>query len=184
MFQQYTVNHKPTDTIQRKQRITYNYMQAIHIPSSLQTAHSPPASPLSLKIINTRVFPSLTTSPQSCCHHQPPSTPSKNIERCTCFYHCVYLVQAKVSVSFSDGFTEAVREWIEHAVVWVHWRQAVLFQLISHNAHKLFHPLIIVSPVTHNLREREGEKFKLMLKFTISTIEICKRKQFPCLAKL
>lgn len=82
----------------------------------------------------------------------------------------MYLVQAKVSVSLSDGLAEAMREWIEHAVVWVHRRQAVLFQLISHNAHKLFHPLIIVSPVTHNLGERE--KFKLMLKFTVSTIEI------------
>lgn len=32
----------------------------------------------------------------------------------------MYLVQAKVSMTFSDCLTEAVREWIQHTVVWMH----------------------------------------------------------------
>lgn len=95
------------------------------------------------------------------CHHQPPSIPPKNEWKFTCFDQCVYLVQAKVSVAFSNGFAESVREWIQHAVVWVHWRQAVLIQLVSHNAHKLLHPLIIICPVAHNLGEwQEWEKLE------------------------
>lgn len=70
----------------------------------------------------------------------------------TCFHHCVYLIQTKVSVSLGDSLAEAVRERVQHAVMWVHWGQTVLLQLVGHNAHKLLHPFIVVSPVTHNLR--------------------------------
>lgn len=34
--------------------------------------------------------------------------------------HCMYLVQAKISMAFSYSLTEAMREWIQHTVVWVH----------------------------------------------------------------
>lgn len=56
------------------------------------------------------------------------------------------------------GFAEAVRQRIQHAVVGVNRGQAVLFQLVSHNANELFHALVVISPVTHNLRMQGGKK--------------------------
>lgn len=56
-------------------------------------------------------------APAITSHLPPHPLPPKNILKFTCFHHCVYLVQAKVSVAFCDGLTEAVREWIQHAVV-------------------------------------------------------------------
>ena len=55
----------------------------------------------------------------------------------------------------SDGLAEAVREGVQHAVVGVHRGQAVLIQLVSHDAHQLLHTIIIVCPVTHNLGRGE-----------------------------
>ena len=72
----------------------------------------------------------------------------------TCFGHCEYLIQTKVSVAFSYGLAEVVGERVQHAVVGVHRRQAILIQLISHNAHKLLHSLIIISPITNNLSQK------------------------------
>lgn len=54
-------------------------------------------------------------------------------------------------MAFSNGFAEPVRQWIQHAVVWVHRGQAVLVQLVGHDANQLFHPLVVISPVTHDL---------------------------------
>lgn len=99
-------------------------------------------------------FPHIPATATAITSHLPPPLP-KNELKFTCFDQCVYLVQAKVSVAFSNGLAEAVREWIQHTVVWVHRRQAVLIQLVSYNAHKLLHPLIIICPVTHNLEERQ-----------------------------
>lgn len=73
----------------------------------------------------------------------------------------MYLIQTKVSVSLSDSLAEAMGQRIQHAVMWVHGGQAVLLQLVSHNAHKLLHPFIIVSPVTHNLKEKRQAMAKM-----------------------
>lgn len=57
-------------------------------------------------------------------------------------------------MSLCNCLAETVREGVEHAVMGMHGWQAVLIQLISHNAHQLLHALIIVSPVAYNLRSR------------------------------
>lgn len=62
--------------------------------------------------------PSLTTSLQTFTSHLP--LPSIVIKGFTCFHHCVYLIQTKVSVSLCDSLAEAVRERVQHAVVWMH----------------------------------------------------------------
>lgn len=64
------------------------------------------------------------------------------------------LIQTQVAMSLCNCLAETVREGVEHAVMGMHGWQAVLIQLISHNAHQLLHALIIVSPVTYNLRTR------------------------------
>lgn len=63
-----------------------------------------------------------------------------------------YLIQAEVAMSLCDGFAEAMRKRIQHTVMRVYRGQAVLFQLVSHNANQLLHALIIISPVAHNLK--------------------------------
>lgn len=78
----------------------------------------------------------------------------------TCFDQCVYLVQAKVSMALGDCLAEVVGERVEHAVVRVNRRQAVLVQLVSHDANQLFHSLVVVCPVTHNLEKGEEAKNK------------------------
>lgn len=52
-----------------------------------------------------------------------------------------------------NGLAEGMRQRVQHAVVRMHRGQTILVKLISHNAHQLFHSLIIISPVTDNLRE-------------------------------
>lgn len=55
-------------------------------------------------------------------------------------------------MSLCDGLAETVRERVQHAVMGMNGRQAVLLQLIGHNAHQLLHTLIIVGPVAYNLK--------------------------------
>lgn len=57
-------------------------------------------------------------------------------------------------MTLRNGLAEAVRERVEHAVVWMNGGQTVLVQLVSHDAHKLLHSLVVIRPVTHNLKER------------------------------
>ena len=49
------------------------------------------------------------------------------------------------------GLAEAVGERVQHAVVRVHRGQPVLVQLVGHDAHQLFHALVVVCPVTDDL---------------------------------
>lgn len=55
-------------------------------------------------------------------------------------------------MSLCNGLAETVRQGVQHAVMWMNGRQAVLLQLISHNGHQLLHTLIIVGPVAYNLK--------------------------------
>ena len=54
-------------------------------------------------------------------------------------------------MSGSDALALFVRERVEHAVVGVHGRQAVLGQLTLDDLHQLLHAAVVVRPVTHNL---------------------------------
>lgn len=61
-------------------------------------------------------------------------------------------------MSLCNGLAETVREGIQHAVMGMHRWQAVLLQLISNNAHQFLHALVIISPITYNLKTREQRK--------------------------
>lgn len=63
------------------------------------------------------------------------------------------------------GLPEAVRQWIQHAVVGVHRGQAVLVKLVSHDANKFLHPLIVICPVTYNLEERGKNRIFTFIAF-------------------
>ena len=49
-------------------------------------------------------------------------------------------------------------EGVEHAVVRVHRGQPVLGQLLVHHLHNLTHAILVVGPVTGNLRGGEGRR--------------------------
>lgn len=65
-----------------------------------------------------------------------------------------YLIQAQVSMPLGNGLSEAVRQGVQHAVMRVHRWEPVLLQLVCHDADQLLHPLVVVSPVTNNLKPR------------------------------
>ena len=54
-----------------------------------------------------------------------------------------------------DGFSEGVRQRVEHAVVRVHGGQTVLLELFGYDGHQTLHPVFIVGPVTYNLHDEE-----------------------------
>lgn len=58
-------------------------------------------------------------------------------------------------MALGNCLAEVVGEWVEHAVVRVHRGQAVLVQLVSHDANQLLHPFVIVCPVANNLEMEE-----------------------------
>ena len=51
-----------------------------------------------------------------------------------------------------DALALLVRERVEHAVVRVHRRQAVLLQLFLHDLHQLRHARIVIAPVADDLK--------------------------------
>lgn len=63
----------------------------------------------------------------------------------------MYLVQTQVAMALGNGLAETVGERVQHAVVRVHRRQAVLVELVGHDAHQLLHALVVVCPVTDDL---------------------------------
>jgi len=62
-----------------------------------------------------------------------------------------YLLQTESSVSGGNALALFVCERVQHAVVGVHGRQAVLGQLTLDDLHQLLHAAVVVRPVTHNL---------------------------------
>ncbi len=58
-------------------------------------------------------------------------------------------------MSGSNHFPHLVCEWVEHAVMRVYGWQAVLLQLLLYNLYKALHALIIVSPITDDLKHKQ-----------------------------
>ena len=58
-------------------------------------------------------------------------------------------------MSGGDALALFMCEGVEHAVVGVHGRQAILGQLTLDDLHQLLHAAIVVRPVTHNLWETQ-----------------------------
>lgn len=81
---------------------------------------------------SSKGWPPSYRDPSTTCHHPLPhpcraATSTSHLplpliinKGFTCFRHCEYLIQTKVSVSLGDSLAEAVRERVQHAVVWVH----------------------------------------------------------------
>lgn len=55
-------------------------------------------------------------------------------------------------MSGSNSFPHWMRQWVQHAMMWMYWWQAILLQLILDNLYKTFHSCWIVTPITHNLQ--------------------------------
>ena len=63
------------------------------------------------------------------------------------------LLDAELRVAVGDGLAELVAQRVEHRVVGVDRRQAVLLELVSHDVHQGFHAGRVVRPVADNLFE-------------------------------
>ena len=74
------------------------------------------------------------------------------------------LLEAELGVSVGDGLPELVRERVEHRVVRVHRRQAVLLQLVRHDRDQRLAPVRIVRPVAHDLGREQVYIEVIMLK--------------------
>ncbi len=87
-----------------------------------------------------------------------PSYKSKNAAEWACvnMFNVIYTPYPDTSCHVSLQLPCGNREerGVEHAVMGMHRWQTVLLQLISHNGHQLLHALIVVGPVTYNLRTR------------------------------
>jgi hypothetical protein len=46
----------------------------------------------------------------------------------------IYLFQTKISMSGGNGFSEFMRQWVQHGMMWMHRRQPIFVKLLSYNA--------------------------------------------------
>lgn len=63
-----------------------------------------------------------------------------------------YLLDTERGVACSNAFFLFLCERVEHAVMRVDGGQAVLGQLVVDHLHYFLHPVLVVCPITRNLR--------------------------------
>ena len=66
------------------------------------------------------------------------------------------LFEAECGVSSCNALPLMVAERVEHAVMRVHRRQAILLQLILNDLHQFLHTHVIAAPITHNLHNERA----------------------------
>jgi len=72
----------------------------------------------------------------------------------TTLQHRVYLLKTKGCMPGRNAFTLGMTQRIEHAVMRVNWRKTVLVQLVLYDVDQFLHPIIILRPITDDLRRQ------------------------------